>query len=153
MLGFVIGALFVLALPRREPAPPPAPAPEAAPAPPPAPRPMSTIEDVFAQWGKYASWEGDTTEVALWDPATKDYSDCYEVLRSGEAIFFRSIPRLTRPVLRHGMPDGDSSPLLFTETAAQRDAWLKAARDENWRAFGDALHGTRPAGDKAKAAQ
>jgi hypothetical protein len=146
MLGFVVGVLFMLALPRREPAavaPPAAPAPAA-----PAPAPqLRTIDAVFATWGKYAKWDNDTTEVALWNSGTRDFSDCYEVLRLGEAYFFRPIPRLTRPVLRHGVPEEQNVPLQFTETAAQQQEWRKEASDENWRAFSDALH---PGGAKPK---
>lgn len=140
MLGFVVGVLFMLALPRREPPAAAPAAPVTVPAPPaPAPQ-LRTIDAVFATWGKYAKWEGDTTEVALWNSGTKDFSDCYEVLRLGEAYFFRPIPRLTRPVLRHGVPEAQTAPLQFTETAAQQQEWRKEASDENWRAFSDALH-------------
>jgi hypothetical protein len=145
MLGFVVGVLFMLALPRHEPAPPPAAAPApSAPEPAPVPAPISTIDAVFAVWGKYARWDNDTTEVALWNSGAKDFSDCYEVLRSGDACFFRPIPRLTRPLLRHGVPDPEKSPLQFTETVAQQQEWQKEARDENWRAFSDALHASAP---------
>jgi len=127
MLGFVMGVLFMLALPRPEPAAPPRPEPAAPP--------------VFADFEKYAVWDNDTTEVALWDSATKEYSDCYEVMRLGDAFFFRPIPRLTRPILRHGVPDAENFPLQFTVTAAQEREWRKAAQDETWRAVTDALHG------------
>ena len=149
MLGFVVGVLFMLALPRREPVPAAAPgidearrqlAAAVAPAPAAPAPPLRTIDAVFAAWGKYAKWDSDTTEVALWNSGTKDYSDCYEVLRLGDAYFFRQIPRLTRPVLRHGVPEVQSAPLQYTETAAQEQEWKKEASAENWRAFSDALH-------------
>lgn len=152
MLGFVVGVLFMLALPRRQvPAPAPA-APVTAPPPPPAPPAMTTIEAVFAQWGKYAVWENDTTEVALWDSQTKDFSQCYVVLRAGDTYFFHSIPRLTRPLLRHGLPDGENTPLEFTETAAQQREWMRASRDESWRAFTEAVHSGVATPPKPKAA-
>jgi hypothetical protein len=145
MLGFVVGVLFMLALPHRGPAPvaapvaaPAAPARLAAPA---EPATVRTIDAVFAVWGKYAVWDNDTTEVALWNSGTKDFSDCYEVLRVGDTCFFRPIPHLTRPLLRHGVPNTENAPLEFTETPAQQDEWRKEASDENWRAFSDALHG------------
>ena len=78
--------------------------------------------------------------MALWNSGPKDFSDCYEVLRVGDTYFFRQIPRLTRPVLRHGVPDAQNAPLEFTETAAQELEWRKEASDENWRAFSDVLH-------------
>ena len=132
MLGFALGALFVLALPRRAAKPvleeAAVPVSQAAPAAPPR---VSTIEAVFAAWGKYAVWDNDLTQVALWSGETKSFSDCFEVLRMGDALYFRSIPRLTHPILTHGVT-GDS-PLQYTETEAQRQIWLRARMDENWR--------------------
>jgi hypothetical protein len=134
MLGFALGALFVLALPKRAAVEPEARAAAEAPAAKPAkPPPISTIEAVFAVWGKYASWSDDTTEVALWSPETKAYSDCYEVLRMGENNYFRTITRLTRPILDHGVVEG--SPLQFTETVRQREEWLAEVSKENLRAL------------------
>jgi hypothetical protein len=120
MLGFLLGALFVWALPQVEKT-------VARPAPPVAvlrlARPQATeIEAVFAEWGRFAAWDNDVTEVALWDVDKRTYSICYEVLRTGEKLYFRSITSLTRPVLTHGVPD--SAPLLFTETDAMRREWL-----------------------------
>lgn len=142
-LGFVLGALFVLALPKRAPDVPPTPViEEARPLPLRAAQPprLTTIEAVFASWDKYAVWSNDTTEVALWDPATKSFSDCYAVVRNGSDYYFRSIPGLTRPVLTHGVVE--NSPLQFTETARQREAWLDEVRKENWKALAE---GTRDA--------
>jgi hypothetical protein len=138
-LGFALGALFVLALPRRAPAPQEAlPAVEPAAPKPAAPRPLSTIEAVFDAWDRYAVWSDDTTEVALWSPETKSFSDCYEVLRVGDAYYFRSILGLTRPVLTHGVAEG--SPLQFTETARQRDEWLADVAKENFRELAEGAH-------------
>jgi hypothetical protein len=136
-LGFVLGALFVLALPRSVPVAPAPAAHEAEPQPdPPAEPPrLTTIEAVFASWDKYAVWSDDTTEVALWDAATKRFSDCYEVIRTGNDYYFRSIPRLTRPVLTHGVVE--NSPLEFTETVRQREEWLDAVHRENWKALAE----------------
>ncbi len=136
-LGFVLGALFVLALPKRSgveapPRPAPEASPQAKPAPPP---PISTIEAVFAAWDKYAVWSNDTTEVALWDTDTKAFSDCYEVLRVGGNYYFRSISGLSRPVLTHGVVE--ESPLQFTETAAQRQEWLNDVQRENFKAISE----------------
>lgn len=138
MLGFILGALFVLALPRR-PAmgpdsrlaietPPPAPARQAE-----APQ-VTTIEAVFASWGKYAVWSDDTTEVALWNPATKSFSEFYEVIRNGDRYYFRSITSLTRPILEHGV-DVEGSPLEFTETERQRREWLGQVGKEDLKAL------------------
>jgi hypothetical protein len=134
-LGFVLGALFVWALPSPEtetpePAtqgPPTEPAPPAVRS---GPAPLSDIEVVFSQWGQHAIWSHDLSEVALWDTETKSFSRYYEVLRTGENYYFRTIDRLTRPILTHGVKvDG---PLLYTETEAMRAEWLQEKRQENW---------------------
>jgi hypothetical protein len=122
MLGFVLGALFVWALPQAEqavvrPAANPVTLVQLA-------RPQATeIEAVFAQWSQQAVWEYDLTEVALWDVDKRSYSLCYEVLRNGDNYYFRSIPRLTRPVLTHGVRG--QPPLQFTEPEAMRREWLE----------------------------
>ena len=98
LLGFGIGVLFIWMLPPSE---PPAAAglePAAAPVARSAPQ-IAVIEAVFAEWGSAASWENDVTEVALWSSETGSYSQCFQVIRTGGMYFFRSIPRLTRPVL------------------------------------------------------
>ena len=145
-LGFVLGALFVLALPRRAAVDPPAkPAKEAAadkPARPAAAARITTIEAVFAAWDKYAVWSNDTTEVALWSPETMSYSECYEVLKTADGYYFRSIPRLSRPVLTHGVVE--ESPLQFTETAHQRQEWLGEVERENLKALSDAARQAMP---------
>lgn len=129
MLGFVLGGVFVWLLPTPKRSVPPE---EKAP-----PktvvvrheRPsMTEIEAVFAEWGKYAVWDNDVTQVALWDRDKKAYAIFYEVLRSGETYYFRSISRLTRPVLDHGVQL--NSPLLFTETQEMRSEWLEHGRFE-----------------------
>jgi hypothetical protein len=136
-LGFVLGALFVLAWPRRSgEAPEARPAEEIAPTSPPVPsvRPtIGTIDAVFAAWGGGAVWSDGTTEVALWSPETKSYSDCYAVVDVDGEYYFRPIPALTRPLLTHGVPE--NSPLQFTETERQRQEWLGEVRKENWKAF------------------
>jgi hypothetical protein len=119
MLGFVLGAFFVWALPESKKALPPSSTPVAR-----APEPMmlasrlprlTDVEAVFAQWDRYAIWENDVTEVAYWNEETRSFSNFFEVLRSGDRLFFRSIPKLTRPVVRRGVEA--HSPLLFTGVA------------------------------------
>ena len=73
---------------------------------------MSEVEAVFDQWGQYAVWDNDTTEVALWNADAKAFTDTFEVLRVGETLYFRTIPKLTRPVIRRGVES--KSPLQFT---------------------------------------
>jgi hypothetical protein len=135
LLGFGIGVLFIWMLPPSE---PPAAAglePAAAPVARSAPQ-IAVIEAVFAEWGSAASWENDVTEVALWSGETGSYSQCFQVIRTGGMYFFRSIPRLTRPVLTRGVRD--NSPLQFTESEAQRAEWIGAKNQETWRALSEA---------------
>jgi hypothetical protein len=147
MLGFVFGALFIWALPHHE--APPAPAVTvlaATPAPVSAsfrPSRLTLIEDVMAEWSRYAVWQNDLTEVALWNSEKKSFADCYEVMRSGENFYVRSIPRLTRPPLTHGVPA--ESPLQFTEPQAQRDEWLRERNQLTFRAISEAAQQNIPA--------
>ena len=131
-LGFIFGALFVWALPRpdKKTAMVPTKAAEAVAAAPSAPPKLTTIEAVFAEWGRFAVWSAETTEVALWDGASGSFSEFYEVKRSGSALYFRSIPRLTRLVVRHGAPPPTECPLQFTETAEQYREWMQNGRVE-----------------------
>lgn len=128
-LGFILGALFVLSLPEEKSA-------ATAPAKPEPPvvrleRPVLTeIEAVFVEWGHLAVWENDLTEVALWDAERKAYAQFYEVLRNGDTFYFRSIPRLTRPVLTHGVPE--NAPLQYTETEERRREWLQARWEQSF---------------------
>lgn len=113
MLGFVLGALFVWALPRREPAPvpvvsaPPRVATVAAPA---HPR-FSDLEASFLEWQQYAVWAGDVTYVCMWDAPSLTFRDCYQVLRRGDDLFFRSVPRPKNLRALEGVPE--KSPLEF----------------------------------------
>ena len=144
MVGFILGALFILALPHHENE---APAPAAPPAIPPDPPPrkvplspprISTIEAVFDAYGQSAVWDHDTTEVALWNSESESFSDCFEVLRTSEGCFFRSIPHLTHPVLTHGIkPD---APIRFTETEEQRAEWLGEKNEEDWHALQNSMN-------------
>jgi len=135
-LGFVLGALFVWALPSPEteapvPSAPEAPEVSVPPAVRSGPAPLSDIEVVFSEWGHHAVWSHDLSEVALWDTETKSYSRYYEVLRNGENYYFRTIDRLTRPILTHGVKA--DAPLQYTETEAMREEWLREKRQEDWK--------------------
>lgn len=147
MLGFVLGAAVVWAF-QHKPAPAAKPVIAAAkkaaaePAHPVVlgPPRLTAIEAVFEDWGHYAVWDDDTTEVALWNGEAKAFTDCFEVTRANGHLYFRSISRLTRPVLTRGIKE--NSPLQFTETAAQREEWVRQVREENVRAFTDAARET-----------
>lgn len=82
MLGFILGALFIWLLPRSKNEPVtalnssvPAATPETKPQV--APRKVTNIEAVFSEWGQYAIWEDNRTEVAMWNPETGSYADFY----------------------------------------------------------------------------
>lgn len=141
MVGFVLGVLAVLGFQREREATPSAKrAVEETPkvpaeVPPPSAEParsitslaerpsLAVIEAVFAQWGGYALWENDVTEVALWNSVTNDFTDYFEVLRAPSGLYFRSISRLTRPWTDARPPR--ESPLRFTEPYEQRRARLE----------------------------
>jgi hypothetical protein len=149
MLGFVLGAVFVWAFQRKSvssAAPPAITATkkiEAEPASSPivlTPPRITAIEAVFEEWGRYAVWEDDLTEVALWNGEAKAFTDYFEVSRANGHFYFRSIPRLTRPLLTRGIKE--NSPLQFTETLADREEWMRQVREENVRAFTEAARET-----------
>jgi hypothetical protein len=133
MLGFAAGVLFMWLLRATvdEASPPEPPVPE----PPPArvstpPKPME-IEAVFEQYGEYARWANDLTEVVLWNRGAQEVIDRFEIRRVGDTLYFRTIPQLTRRVLNHGVPD--NLPIQFTETEAQYQQWQKDVAKENGR--------------------
>jgi hypothetical protein len=133
MLGFVLGALFVIALRPPPPKPVPGPAPVAVePAKPSAPRDppqLSRIEIVFEKYGEGAVWSDNTTEVAMWDPTEERYADFYEVRRIDGKLYFRSIPQLTRRIIARGKTTSDAL-LQFTETEEQFREWEQFGRTE-----------------------
>lgn len=133
MLGFAAGVLFMWLLRAtvdETTAPPPEPV-----APPPArvttpPVPME-IEAVFAQYSEYAHWTDDLTEVVLWNRGAQAVVDRFEIRRVGDTLYFRTIPRLTRRLLNHGVPE--NLPIQFTETEAQYQQWMRDVAQENSR--------------------
>ncbi|MFZ9746683.1 MAG: hypothetical protein ACO3G4_08640 [Opitutaceae bacterium] len=134
MTGFLLGAACVYAYLRPRPAAPVPPtsapvavAPATSPIAP--PRTLSTVEAVFAEWGERASWTGNVTEVALWSSAAGAFAEYYEVRRVGGQLYFRSLPALTRRIIRRGKED-PACPLVFTETEAEYREWLQHGRTE-----------------------
>lgn len=135
MLGFVLGALTVIALPplrKEKPEPEPAVVQErepAAPSAPSEPAQLTIVEAVFAAYAKHAVWDDDTTEIALWNSKEQAFSDFFEVRRDGNTYYFRSIPSLTRRVISRGKPMPES-PILFTETEEDYQEWRQHGRKE-----------------------
>jgi len=135
MLGFLLGVLTVIALPPLRKSPPALSVEPSGVESQPTrkglvePPQLMTIEAVFAQWGQYAVWFDGTTEVALWNSQRESYGDFFEVRRFGSAYYFRTLPELTRRIIKRGKPMPDS-PLEFTETEEQYQEWRQHGRNE-----------------------
>jgi hypothetical protein len=128
-LGFVLGALFVLALPRDEKKTTVSSSPQVTARLVQLERPKLTeVEAVFDEWERYAVWKNNLTQIALWDTEKRSYSIYYEVLRQNDEHYFRSIPALTRPLITRGVPA--DAPLQFTETEESRRAWIEHGQFE-----------------------
>lgn len=132
MLGFILGALVVWTLPRKEP-PARTIVVQAVPSKPAVPIEsplLTTVEAVFARWSDYAVWDHDLTQIAMWNSSVGEFAEYYEVLRTGGSYYFRSIPDLTHRVIRHGKPVPTECPLRFTETEEQYREWREQGRYE-----------------------
>ena len=139
MVGFLAGALMMWSLGDREPDPP-----ERQPAPPP-PRTaqeimseqpqvtardngasLKVVEALFSALQEWALWTEDRTEIGVWNSHTLSFSDRFEVVRLNDSWYFRPIAQFTRlPMEGYGPPN---SPILFTETAEQRNRRQQQAR-------------------------
>ncbi|GAB1489936.1 hypothetical protein MASR2M8_23930 [Opitutaceae bacterium] len=133
MVGFLLGVIAVLGFQHemgRSSAAVEAAAIVAPPPPAPAPvenvtaltdRPsLAVIEAVFAEWGGFARWAEDRTEVALWNSTTGGFTDFFEIVRTADGLYVRSINRLTRPLTEADPPA--EAPLRFTEPPEEREA-------------------------------
>lgn len=120
MLGFLLGALFVWALPRPRPAR--AEKPSATPmisAAATATRPrLSDVEASFDVWSRYARWDDVVTYVSLWDSETATFRDSFQVLRRGDEFFFRSVPRPRHLRVRNDVPK--DCPLEFFDPVPEQ---------------------------------
>ncbi|MEO5958180.1 MAG: hypothetical protein ABIZ49_12975 [Opitutaceae bacterium] len=123
-LGFVLGALAAWTFRpegKPQPAPPvPRSQPELVAPKTPLPTKLTTVEAVFADWGRFAVWDGDTTEIVFWNAGTQDFTETYEVRRSGEALLFRSIARPTAPLIDYGARLPKECPLRFVDMEKYR---------------------------------
>ncbi len=133
MVGFVLGVLAVLGFQHEMQRSAAQAAAAAASVPPPVepePEPnvtkvtdlpsLAVIEAVFSEWGRYARWGEDRTEVALWNSTTGDFTDFFEIMRVADGLYFRSIGRLTRPMTEAKPPS--EAPLRFTEPPEDQEA-------------------------------
>lgn len=94
------------------------PTPTPTPTPPPHRASLYEYEDIFDRWEERAVWWHDLTQVAFWNPTTNQYSEYVEVLRNGDDYYFRTIPKLTWPLIDVGVaPD---QPLRFAEPESVR---------------------------------
>ncbi len=84
---------------------------------------LKDVEQIFERWGGYAVWENDVTEIALWSVQDQRHDDYYEVRRVGGEFYFRSLARLTRPLIDHGVRS--RSLIAFTETQALHDYFYR----------------------------
>lgn len=82
---------------------------------------LADVERVFSLWGGYAVWDGDFTEIALWNPQSQRHDSYYEVRRSQGHFFFRTLDRLRRPLIDHGVKSNLG--IQFTEPQSQHDAF------------------------------
>jgi hypothetical protein len=134
MLGFVLGALFIIALPDDPPPTPPA-RPEPAKPATPVPPQLTTIEAVFEdpRWQEFMMWSNDTTELAFWNAGTRGFTDFFEVRRVGGVHYFRSLTALTRPIFNNPRkPVPEDCPLRFTAALAEEvlREWAETRRPE-----------------------
>ncbi len=139
MLGFLFGAAWMYFWQRDQRAQAPAPAAAVRvvevpkPAAPRVAQPFGTIEAVWAaaiEDGKTdIDWNGDVTEVALWNRQERAFADFYEVRRAGGQYYFRTIPSLTRRVVNRGK-GLETAALRFTESEARYQEWLEHGRSE-----------------------
>lgn len=134
MVGFVIGCVFAYVAnreveKRRSPAPRSEPAAQSAPVAPPETPPsmrlsQNEVDAIFRQVFENAVWENDLTQIAVWNPLTKKFSDLVEVMRSGEYFYYRPLTKLTRPLITAEAESGVL--VLFTETEAMREKRLES---------------------------
>ncbi len=98
---------------------------------------LALVEALFDQYRGWVFWNEDKTQVALWNSNTLDFSDHFEVIRTMEGDYFRSISGFTRLAIPGYGPE--NSPILFTETAEQKvkrdrklnpEAYLKTKRPD-----------------------
>ncbi|MBT5903834.1 MAG: hypothetical protein HOH58_17170 [Opitutaceae bacterium] len=79
---------------------------------------LAFAEAIFDTFRDWVFWTDDKTQIALWNTGSMSFSDRFEVIRTLEGDYFRSISEFTRlPLPGYGPPN---SPILFTETTEQR---------------------------------
>ncbi len=98
------------------------------------PNPLTTVEAIFITYldraEEYGIWDNNTTEIAVWNAAKREFSDFYEVRKLGGNLYFRSIPALTRVIIARGRLLANELPLRFTESEEKYKEWLEHGRFE-----------------------
>lgn len=90
---------------------------------PPATISLVALEQNFRRWGGYAVWEDDWTEFAAREARPDRPLLFVQVRRANGNFYFRTIPKLTRPVIDHG--PRTNLPFAFTEPAWMREAFYR----------------------------
>jgi hypothetical protein len=88
---------------------------------------LASVERFFQRWGGYAVWTDEVAEFAVWNLRRHGYTDFYEVRHVRGRYYFRTIPRLSRPIIDHGVRS--RIPLQFTETQDMRDEFYRTHPD------------------------
>lgn len=128
-LGFILGAMFVWSLPDEETKTNAALSAELPTKVMQLERPKLTeVEAVFSEWERFAVWKNAVTQIAMWDTEKRSYTLYYEVMQQNGEYYFRSISKLTRPLLTRGVPA--DAPLQFAETEESRRAWVEHGQFE-----------------------
>ncbi len=113
-VGFVLGALVGWTLREPKPVPPPPPKVIEVVKFEPRPNQVPTVEALFEKWRHLAAWrDDDTTEIAVWNPDSKEFTEAYEVKRVGDDFYFRSLPHLTRKLINYGEKLPADAPIRF----------------------------------------
>jgi hypothetical protein len=85
---------------------------------------LAMVESFFRTWGGYAVWENDITEIAVVsDQPERSRMGYYQVIRAHRRFFFRTLNRLTRPLIDHGVLV--RCPIAFTEPPWMREKYYR----------------------------
>ena len=86
---------------------------------------MQVVEALFEQHRAWAFWDHGATQIALWNGATGAFTDFFEIRRTEEGTYYRTLDALTWWPIEYYGPD--NAPIRFTETNVMRLARYRAA--------------------------